>query len=159
MQKMLTKQLQLSETSAGLQALAERNIPAPHHKKLWFKGMYFRPYKANPQVHPDKGIGAAGLWMTQAQWAEFSTQFGPEAVWVLRVKPDWVGNMNCQERPVQGISSLHFLDRIRHLWDAQGQEPSMWSLVEPSAGLWKERQRLFLVPDDWLERAQAKRWS
>ena len=159
MSKMLSKQIKLSESQAGLRALGERGISPPVAKKLWLKGMYFRPFSAAAHCGPQHGIAAAGLWLTLAEWEILNQGAVPEKIWVARTKPDWIGHLAFEDLPPDGVQNSNFPSAIKEKWDEQGQEPSMWSRLERSFGLWRETQRVFLVPDQWEARAKAINWA
>ena len=151
--KMLDKQLLLSEHPCGQEALAKAGIPKPVDKKLWFKGIYFRPHDSDPQCKPDQATTAAGIWIPISKLHDFQATT-PQALWLPRIKPDWLAQLFFTTPPEHTVSGAQLTARAQAQWPASDPQPLMWSRLEKEGDFWLESLRVFVVPDDWLERAQ-----
>jgi hypothetical protein len=158
MEKMLDKQIRLSQTPAGFAALQKAGIPLPTQRKMWVKGIFFRPHNAPADAVPQGGARADGVWYPLSAVAAL-IQRCPGGLWLPRLKPDWLSRLVMSAPLETGVSSLALEDTLRAQWDVNGNQPVMWSRLMPQKKLWVEEQRVFFAPDDWLERAQRLSWK
>ena len=154
---MLVRQLSLSQTPAGKEALKSAGVSYPKTKRLWLKGLFFRPHDASPQAAPQGGRPATGVWYPlSAVTALVATHSA--GYWLPRVKPDWIAQISLNELPDTAVKTSELKNAILAQWQFNASRPVMWSYLLPgNSCLWREAQRVFFAPDDWLERAKSNR--
>ena len=158
MEKMLSKQLKLSDTPAGKNALRDAGFDVPNQKRLWLKGMYFRPYRSDPNCRPKQGMAARGIWLTFSAMGDLIAQM-PTARWIPRDKPNWLAQLVAPEPFEHGYESGQAREQIQKQWQANDMQPVMWSLMMSSQNFWREKRRVFVVPDEWPSTARNISWD
>ena len=130
-------------------------VSYPKLKHLWLKGL-FRPHDASPQAAP-QAAGRTGVWYPlSAVTALVATHSA--GYWLPRVKPDWIAQISLNELPDTAVKTSELKNAILAQWQFNASRPVMWSYLLPgNSCLWREAQRVFFAPDDWLERAKSNR--
>ena len=131
-------QLALSRTPQSRALLAERGLPQPQ-PALWLAGYLFQPWPLGcpPPEHaaPDH---LKGHWLHWHDWSSLrdATRTGR---WQCLPRQSWLATANLEEASLTE-------------W-AQEQAPAhatlLAHLVPGGDGRWEERQRVFVVPDQW----------
>lgn len=146
--RMLNHQIALSQHPATKALLGGHS---PHMSELWMNGQLFwpleralpsEPASLRPQVNR---VAIAGRWARYSQWCEYAKQKKHVGPWVLLPKSQW-------------LSPRHSGARIEPLGPELGApwpHPQLLALApaeqcERSLD-WLERERVFVVPDDWGE--------
>lgn len=147
MQKILGRQLALAEHPAALAVVPGNVLSA----QAFVKGWLFWPGDALPSVEACARAGIStkhcrGRWMSLLEWApKYSLRF--------RILPrlHWLSPAMAQEDEVYDAEEMR---RALHLHFERDCLPVMvaaCSLARP--GVWLEEERMFIVPEDWRERA------
>lgn len=147
-QRLQTHQLQLSDRPAGHQILAELGANDPIAELLMPGYLFYRTgVAAPPSPHPDINPGhLRGFWCTLS---EFRGQPQRSATrYAILPKLRWLPPARCSEEDC--LDRLAMLEKL-----ALQSQPVLISELMPLAdcGDWIERQRGFVVPDSWPERA------
>lgn len=135
------RQIQLSDTAAGKQALTKLGLHSQPNKQILIQGMLFYPY-----LQPVPTAFAAdinpkhlkGWWIKQKDYSALVTGNNALAL-IVREKPDWL---------------VSYQGPVGDGWQTQiesATKPVMVSRIEKhlASGGWKEVDRGFIVPNDW----------
>ncbi|ALL65552.1 hypothetical protein K788_0003751 [Paraburkholderia caribensis MBA4] len=123
----------------------------PWEPQMFVKGwLFYRNSLAERDPVEIDPAHARGWWTTRADWPSFA---GTQAdAWMLLPRLEWLAPRVRDKRHASGFVSANALAQQL----AQQTGPTMVAaFVERADGLWTERSRGFIVPDDWPERAQA----
>ena len=153
--KMLNKQLRLSEHPQASTVLSTAGIPRPTQRKLWIKGIFFRPHNSKASCKPQGGSLATGIWLPQNALAALQ-QETPAARWFRRTKPDWVAPTEASDPPAAFRTAAQMFEETAGPDGLGPSSPQMWSRVEKSDLGWQESLRVFVVTDGWEKDARGK---
>ncbi len=123
----------------------------PWDPQMFVKGwLFYRNGLAERDPIEIDPTHARGWWTTRAEWPSFSATQAD--AWMLLPRLEWLAPRVRDGRHAPGFVSADALAQQL----AQQTGPTMVAaFVERADGLWTERSRGFIVPDDWPERAQA----
>ena len=145
--RMAGHQLPLSKTKPGRAALASIGIPEAPTPRAWVKGMLFRPFHEETHTVPGAERGEPrGVWVEGGHFETYAKAF-PESRWLLRERPDWLSLARNRENELMNADEA----------TARAQRdtltlPEMWSrLNQRDHEIWTEEERLFVIPDRWLD--------
>ena len=149
LQRTCEHQLQLCATPCARSMLSELTR-GPIDSALWFGGYLFQPWRGR-QVSP---AGAhprhlRGHWLRQRDWPAYSRQHPTShshARWQPLPRSNWLAPARLSSAAVWQASDFDSWVGL------ESARPQPWLLVRlegDAQGYWCERERLFLVPDDW----------
>lgn len=138
-------QLPLSTREEARGALDELQI-GTLNAAMWVSGYLFYPWPQPCSSPTDVNTQhLKGIWLHQCQWADFLRTQG-DACWQVLPRHNWLA-------PARISDADHWSREQLHIWFATlGPHENAQLLVrtERSAcGDWLEKQRLFIVCDDW----------
>ena len=158
-EKMCTKQIKLSETEAGHEVCRQLGIH-PTEKKLLIQGFLFHPFldqscpNLHPSINPQHNMG---WWLRQKE----IHRFDPTDQFMPMDKPFWLSaescfaelvaksqddeNLNMKEERKQFILSKSQLKEALATTD----RPLLVSRGRDINGKWEERDRGFIVGNEW----------
>lgn len=149
-ERLIKRQSRLTEKPATRDLLHELNIPVPVQARIFMPGYLF--YPASQPIPPPAGVPPNHL---RGKWLGIDdldrrnhsgtlpeTLRGP---WVPLVKPHWIGAWR-QDTPPDSPAAEQALAMVR----ATGK-PRLFAVLEHDSqqGLWRERNRVFVVPATW----------
>lgn len=123
----------------------------PWEPQMFVKGwLFYRNGVAERDpVEIDPAHGR-GWWSTRADWPEFSGRHAD--AWMLLPRLEWLAP---RVRDAHRAASFVSADALAQQLAGQTGPTMVAAFVEQGDGVWIERSRGFIVPDDWPERAQA----
>lgn len=149
LQRTCDHQLQLSSTPCARNILSELTS-SDIHNALWLGGYLFQPWResgASPTgANPEH---LRGHWLRRKEWPDYLRQHPPrhpQTRWQPLPRSAWLAPARLQSTAVWQISDFDNWISITPT------RPQPWLLVRlevDGAGYWSERERVFLVPDEW----------
>ena len=147
MDKMLKRQILLSDHPKAQEGLQQRNIPIPTRKRIISIGRLFAhgntkfvpPYSGDP-------LQPTGIWLKLKEFG-FYLQQHQDAKWVYRKHPKWLSPI-CLLEENKGMD-IHAVSAFLQ----QQEKHVMLSQVELQKHGWVETKRLFVMPDNWKRQA------
>jgi len=141
--RMLGLQSQRALLPETLQVLAQHGIKAPAISRVFMPGYLFYPHKPSSELTapisgPDHHL--RGQWMTLHNIRQTDTR-----MWVHLNKPDWLGPWVQPHAP----DIIPLTQAFSDIQDTQ--TPRLFAIVQRdhNTGLWKEVDRVFVVPAHW----------
>lgn len=144
-------QLPLGSQPATRAVLAELTGRAVH-SSFWLGGYLFQPWPLG--CKPPGGANLhvlGGRWLRHADWQRFVRQ-SPDSVWQPIARAAWLApaRLSAAER----WDANHFTDWLAGN-PAQARAQLLARLEPDANGIWLEKERLFLVADDWPRNGAA----
>ena len=149
LQRTCGHQLQLSSSPFARNILSELTS-AEIHSAFWLGGYLFQHWRegeASPAGANPKHL--RGHWLRRQDWSAYNSQPSPNhapARWQPLARSAWLAPARLPTAAVWQISDFD------NWVGSAPARPQPWLLVrlEPDAeGYWSERERVFLVPDEW----------
>jgi hypothetical protein len=142
-ERMLGPQRQRSLMPETLELLAHHGIQAPAISRVFMPGYLFYPHKPAPEITLPiscPGHHLRGQWMYWENVTDINTR-----TWVPLIKPHWLGPWVQPYAPDDIALTQAFTD----IKDTQ--TPRLFAIVQHdhNTGLWKETDRVFVVPAHW----------
>jgi uncharacterized protein len=139
--RMISHQLPLSATKAGIAALEQLGANPVRQRRALIKGMFFRPWRAHGVGPKGRNLNAPmGVWVAKRDLGDYALTY-PDSRWTIREKPDWMSPSLARVEQSLSREELSALKIFR---------PRLLSRLEAlSEDLFFECERLFIVPDDW----------
>ena len=142
-------QLQLSATQCARNILSELT-GADIQSAFWLGGYLFQPWReaqASPAgANPEH---LRGRWLRRQEWPDYTRQLAPHPShtrWQPLPRSSWLAPARLQSADVWQVSDFDNWISITP------SPPQPWLLVRleyDATGSWSERERIFLVPDQW----------
>lgn len=139
--RMLRMQSQRTALPEARALLADAGIAEPVTPRIFMPGYLF--YPAETQVIAPESVPACHL---RGQW-RYLSQIEPSDLpgWVVLNKPHWIGPWRQSDPPAPDTvtAALNTVERYN--------TPLLFAKLEqsPVGSLWRETDRLFVVPDSW----------
>lgn len=136
--RLLTHQSKMALRPEGLQLLQQLGLDEPVTPKVFMPGYLFQP-----EVHALPLPEQVDADLHTGHWRRLSTFSAADGIWVPLHKPDWLGpywQSDCPEPSAVGA-------RVRECTEQDW--PCLLARLEQTKKGWQERERCFLVPDDW----------
>lgn len=142
-------QLQLSNTPDAREVLGEIT-GSTINSAFWLAGYLFQPWQHEPTLPEGANPGLLlGFWLHSSDWPSYrhnTLQTYPESHWLPLSRSAWLAPARVDEM------ALYPPDEFES-WSAnvpQLSRPQLLVCLSPSVGgHWLERERVFLVPDNW----------
>lgn len=145
-QQMTDKQIQLSQSTAGLATCRQLGLNLPCTQHLLIQGYLFYPFdlfiaggptQLHPAINPQHN---RGWWLRAHRLTELT---GTELILKRRDKPDWLLNARYDIECIEDQQILLTEDSALH-------SPQLVSrMKQQENGVWQEVDRGFVVPDNW----------
>ncbi len=144
--KLLNHQSRLSRHPKAAELLRSASVSQPD-ELIFLRGYLF--YSAGgPSPSLPESIAPEhprGRWLTQSQAS--STAWDPQHPIIPLHKPDWLGPLQCLDRDLAGAHSA-YLQALEQVADQHF--PVLFArLSRQPGGFWLEKDRFFVVPDQW----------
>lgn len=151
--RLLEHQLRLGDRDG----FARLGYGAPSDAQMFIKGWLFYPHGAplppvSAEIAPDH---PHGFWLTHAQWPAWAARQRAGVAWSVLPRLAWLAprraaaDSGFEPEPLAAALELPSVLTAR-------EAPALIGIHEKgSDGMWRERARGFVVPDDWPVRAQA----
>jgi hypothetical protein len=141
--RMLGPQSQRSLMPETLKVLAQHGIKPPAISRVFMPGYLFYPHKPTHEVTLPISCPVnhlRGQWMTLHNITQTDT-----SMWVPLKKPHWLGPWVQTHTP----DKTGFTQALKDITDTQ--TPRLFAAVQYDhiSGLWKEADRVFVVPAHW----------
>lgn len=140
--KMINKQIRLSKTRDGREAADNLNL-IPNHTLILIQGYLFYPFATPPcpqRLHPDiNPKHQQGWWLRNQQ---LPTILEDQLRYLILNKPYW---LSCPNQPESQLMTAEALSS--HL--EEQRHPQFVVRLEKAEEGWKEKDRGFVVQNDW----------
>lgn len=131
-------QLPLAQTEATHRHCRFKKLPPPQTSLAVIKGIFFGHW-GSPLVAPYFGKVPTGIWLFADELDSYLGE-RPEHRWAERRRPHWLAPL---------ISSAAIGLSAAQLKEELILRPRMFSALHKVDQLWRERERIFLLPDHW----------
>jgi len=145
--RMLEKQSRRAQLPATSELLTQLGIPLPKISRVFMPGYLFYPQQSGiSQITTATLPSSVPIDHLRGHWLYLDDVAALDlTAWVVLPKPHWLGPWIQEKAPDDTVTQKTLGDI------ADTKTPRLFALLKKdnSSGLWKEQDRVFVVPADW----------